>query len=159
MRGEKGQEARARELDGRKGVKRRPSFWGVLAEEVDPGAKRQPPKREDHGSRATNATKTVCALSLRVTRVLSSALTRGYIFRQGGPSYMYICTSKHLLEYSFARSKAPSYRDDGVLFAQQMTRPDQKTRIFRQARASAYKLYENERHALIALTRATQRDR
>jgi len=42
--------------------------------------------------RSDLATKTVCVLSLRVTRVLSSVLARqrGCIFRQGGP-----CASKH----------------------------------------------------------------
>jgi len=97
-----------------------------------------------------DATKTVCVLSLGLTRVLSSPLTRGYIFRQGGPR---VRTSKHLLEYSFVQRRRPG--DDGV-FAQQMTRPDQKTRIFDKKRASAYKLYESECQALIAL--ATQRE-
>lgn len=55
-------------FDARKGVK--PAFWGVLAEEVDPGASRQPDK--DRVSR--DATKTVRVLSLGVTRVLSSVL-------------------------------------------------------------------------------------
>lgn len=48
-------------------------------------------------------------------------------------------------------------RDDGM-FAQQMTRPDQKTRIFDKNRASAYELHESECQALIALATGTQRD-
>lgn len=104
-----------------------------------------------------DATKTVCVLSLRVTLVLSSALTRGYIFRQGGPS-MHLKAPTRIFLRLF-RVQRHRLRDDGM-FAQQMTRPDQKTWIFdkNRARASEYELHESECQALIALATGTQRD-